>query len=54
MVALGALPLFALARHQRLGDWPALVFAVAYLLNPSIQAAQLAGISPGDAGARPS
>ena len=39
VVALGALPLFALARHRRLGDWLGLVFAVAFLLNPSIQAA---------------
>jgi uncharacterized membrane protein len=39
VVALGAVPLFALARHLRLGDWPALAFAVAYLLNPTIQAA---------------
>ena len=39
VVALGAIPLFALARHLRLGDWPALAFAVAYLLNPTVQAA---------------
>jgi len=39
IVALGALPLFALARRRRLGDWVGLVFAVAFLLNPSIQAA---------------
>ena len=39
VVALGAVPLFALAHHLRLGDWPALAFAVAYLLNPTIQAA---------------
>ncbi|MCL4830764.1 MAG: DUF2079 domain-containing protein [Caldilinea sp.] len=39
IVALGALPLFALARRQGLGDWLALVFGLAYLLNPTIQAA---------------
>ena len=39
VVALGAVPLFALARRRDLGDWLALVFAVAYLLNPTIQAA---------------
>lgn len=39
VVAFGAVPLFALARRLRLGDWPALAFAVAYLLNPSVQAA---------------
>lgn len=39
MVALGALPLFALARHQLKNEWIALTFAVVYLLNPTIQAA---------------
>jgi uncharacterized membrane protein len=39
VVALGALPLYALARRRGLGDWTALVFAVAWLLNPTIQAA---------------
>ncbi len=39
VVALGALPLYALTRRQQLGDWPALAFAGAYLLNPTIQAA---------------
>ena len=39
MVALGAVPLFALARRLRLGDWPALAFGIAYLLNPTVQAA---------------
>ena len=39
VVALGAVPLFALARRLQLGDWTALAFAVAYLLNPTVQAA---------------
>jgi uncharacterized membrane protein len=39
VVALGAIPIFALARHLRLGAWLALALAVAYLLNPTIQAA---------------
>ncbi|HQY92277.1 DUF2079 domain-containing protein [Caldilinea sp.] len=39
IVALGAIPLFALARWRGLGDWLGLVFALAYLLNPTIQAA---------------
>ncbi len=39
VAALGALPLFALARHRRLGDWMGLVFGVAYLLNPALQGA---------------
>ena len=39
VVALGAVPLFALARQRQLGDWMGLLFGVAYLLNPSIQAA---------------
>jgi uncharacterized membrane protein len=39
VAALGALPLFVLARRQRLGDWMGLVFAVAYLLNPALQGA---------------
>ncbi len=39
VVALGALPLFALALRLKLNDWAALAFAVAYLLNPTIQAA---------------
>ena len=39
IAALGALPLFALARHRRLSDWMGLVFAVAYLLNPALQGA---------------
>jgi uncharacterized membrane protein len=39
IVALGAIPLFALARWRGLGDWLGLVFALAFLLNPTIQAA---------------
>ncbi len=39
IVALGAIPLFALARRRGLGDWLGLVFALAFLLNPTIQAA---------------
>lgn len=39
VVALGALPLYALARSRGLGDWVALAFAAAWLLNPTIQAA---------------
>ena len=39
VVALGALPLYALARRKQLSPWAALVLAAAYLLHPSIQAA---------------
>jgi len=39
VVALGALPLFFLARRRALGDWLGLVFGLAYLLNPTLQAA---------------
>ena len=39
IVALGALPLFALARFKLKNEWLALIFAFAFLLNPSIQAA---------------
>lgn len=44
IVALGAIPLFALARHQlgpekRGSEWVALAFAILYLLNPTLQAA---------------
>jgi uncharacterized membrane protein len=39
VVALGALPLFALARLKLQNEWLALLFAVAFLLNPSIQGA---------------
>ena len=39
VVALGALPLFALARFTLKSEWIALLFAVIFLLNPSIQAA---------------
>lgn len=39
IVAFGALPLFALARRRGLSDWLGLLFALAFLLNPTIQAA---------------
>jgi len=39
VVALGAIPLFALARRRGLGDWLGLVLALAFLLNPTMQAA---------------
>ncbi|MBX3015421.1 MAG: DUF2079 domain-containing protein [Caldilineaceae bacterium] len=39
VVALGALPLFALARWKLQQEWLALGFALAFLLNPSIQGA---------------
>ena len=38
-VALGALPLYALARHKQLSPWASLALAAAFLLHPSIQAA---------------
>lgn len=39
VVALGAIPLFALARHKLGNEWVALAFAIVYLLTPTIQAA---------------
>lgn len=39
IVALGALPLFALAKLKLHNEWLALLFALAFLLNPSIQGA---------------
>ncbi|MFN8490305.1 MAG: DUF2079 domain-containing protein [Caldilineaceae bacterium] len=39
VVALGALPLFALARFMLKIEWLALIFALTFLLNPSLQAA---------------
>ncbi len=39
VVALGALPLFALARFTLKSEWMALLFALVFLLNPTIQAA---------------
>lgn len=39
VVALGAIPLYVLALRQRLGAWLALAFGVAFLLNPTVQAA---------------
>jgi uncharacterized membrane protein len=38
-VALGAWPLFLLARHRLQRDWLALLFGLAWLLNPTLQAA---------------
>lgn len=38
-VALGALPLFALAHRQLRSAWAGLAFALVYLLHPTIQAA---------------
>lgn len=39
VVALGAVPLFALARRKLQNDWLALVFAAAFLMHPAIQSA---------------
>ena len=39
VVALGAWPLFALARYRLHNDWLALLFGTLFLLNPTIQAA---------------
>ena len=39
IVALGAIPLYAVARFKQFGSWAALAFAAAFLLNPTIQAA---------------
>lgn len=39
VVALGALPLFALARHKLANAWAGLAFGLIFLLNPAIQAA---------------
>lgn len=39
VVALGGLPLFALARHKLHSAWAGLAFALVYLINPSLQAA---------------
>ncbi|MCX6044565.1 MAG: DUF2079 domain-containing protein [Chloroflexi bacterium] len=39
VVALGAWPLFALARFKLKSEWLALLFSFVFLLNPSIQAA---------------
>lgn len=58
-LALGALPIYALARRAfraasgrqrdrswRVAEWPALVFAAAYLLFPALQAANLFDFHP--------
>lgn len=39
VVALGAWPLFLLARYRLHNDWLALLFGLAWLLNPTLQAA---------------
>ncbi len=39
VVALGAVPLFALARYKLASEWAALAFALAFLLNPAMQGA---------------
>lgn len=39
VVALGAIPLFALARRKLGSDWAALIFGLVFLLNPAIQGA---------------
>ena len=39
MIALGALPVFALGRLKLRNDWLALAFALAFLLHPSMQGA---------------
>lgn len=39
VVALGALPIYALARHKLASAWAGLAFALVFLLNPAIQAA---------------
>jgi uncharacterized membrane protein len=41
VVALGAIPVFALARHALKYEWVALIFALAFLLMPAVQAATL-------------
>ena len=39
IVALGAIPLFALARHKLDSRWAGLIFGLVFLLNPAIQGA---------------
>lgn len=41
VVGLGAVPLYLLARRFLRRDWPAAMIAIAYLLNPGLQAANL-------------
>jgi uncharacterized membrane protein len=41
IVALGAIPVFALGRHALRRDWLALVFAFSFLMMPAVQAATL-------------
>jgi uncharacterized membrane protein len=42
VVALGALPIFWIARKKLRNDWPGVAFAGMYLLFPALQAANLA------------
>jgi uncharacterized membrane protein len=37
VLALGAVPLFLLARHRGLGPWPSAALGAAYLLHPALQ-----------------
>ena len=39
IIALGAIPVFALGRTKLHNDWLALIFALAFLLHPAIQGA---------------
>lgn len=36
-LALGAIPVFLLARHRLGAQWPAVAFSIAYLLHPALQ-----------------
>ena len=47
IIALGAVPVFALARHKLRSDILALVFAIAYLMLPTMQGAALLDFHPG-------
>lgn len=42
VIALGALPIYWIARRRLQNDWPAIVFAAIYLLFPALEAANLA------------
>ncbi|MCB9105376.1 MAG: DUF2079 domain-containing protein [Anaerolineales bacterium] len=47
VIALGAVPVFALARYKLHSDGLALVFAIAYLMLPAMQGAALLDFHPG-------